>query len=63
MVLEGTSSEVFLLKLVLLDHGTHTSIKDHDPFTEDGIQLRKKTCRKCETLTKYQQATAHFQGV
>ena len=26
------SSKILLLKLMLLDHGSHTTVQDHDPF-------------------------------
>lgn len=32
--------EVFLFKVMLLDHGSHTTIQDHDPLLQHYLQLR-----------------------
>ena len=36
MVLELCPTEVLLLKSLLLDHGSHATVEDHDPLFQGG---------------------------
>lgn len=39
VLLELLALEVFLLQVLLLDHGTHATIEYHDPLLQDCPQL------------------------